>query len=81
MTERNTGNIDAIMIARSDNVATCLNDIAVGEQVSVKSGKDVVTVKAERVDAIEKGGAHFLGSRDLLGGVRWQEEGGQCFGR
>ena len=64
MTELKDGNIDAIMIAQSDNVATCLNDIAAGTQVSVMSGKDIVTVKA--VDPIPRG--HKIALQDIADG-------------
>ena len=39
MPERDAKQIDAIMIAEKDNVATCLNDIESGAQVTVMLGE------------------------------------------
>jgi len=64
MTERTDRNIDAIMIAQTDNVATCLNDIAAGAQVSVMQGKDIVTMKAE--DPIPRG--HKIALQNIADG-------------
>ena len=53
MTERKASGIDAIAVAQSDNVATCLHEIEAGAQVSVMQGKDVLTVAA--ADPIPRG--------------------------
>ena len=64
MTECNDRNINAIMIAKTDNVATCLNDIAAGAQVSVMQGKDVVTMRAKA--PIPRG--HKIALQDIADG-------------
>ncbi len=38
--------IDAIMVTDTDNVATCLNDIAAGMEAAVMLGKEIFTVRA-----------------------------------
>jgi altronate dehydratase small subunit len=58
------GSIDAIMIADSDNVATCLRDIESGTQVTVMLGKDTRVVTA--TDSIPRG--HKLAVRDIAEG-------------
>ena len=56
--------VDAIMIAESDNVATCLHDIESGAQVTVMLGKDTRRVTA--ADPIPRG--HKLAIRDIAEG-------------
>jgi altronate dehydratase small subunit len=38
--------IDAIMVSDTDNVATCLNDIAADTDAAVMLGKEIFTVRA-----------------------------------
>lgn len=64
MPERSDNSIDAIMVAESDNVATCLHDIESGLPVSVMLGKDASTVTA--IDPVPRG--HKLATRDIAAG-------------
>jgi altronate dehydratase len=64
MPEPDAKQIDAIMIAEKDNVATCLNDIESGAQVTVMLGEDTRTVAA--LDPIPRG--HKLAVRDIAEG-------------
>ena len=38
--------IDAIIVSASDNVATCLNDIAAGADAAIMLGRDILSVRA-----------------------------------
>jgi len=56
--------VDAIMIAESDNVATCLHNIESGAPVTVMLGRDTQRVTA--ADPIPRG--HKLAVRDIAEG-------------
>jgi len=56
--------VDAIMIAESDNVATCLHDIESGAPVTVMLGRD--TQRVTSADPIPRG--HKLAVRDIAEG-------------
>jgi len=64
MAERDARQIDAIAIAESDNVATCLHDIESGAPVSIMLGKDTRTVTA--TDPVPRG--HKLALQDIAAG-------------
>jgi altronate dehydratase len=55
---------DAILIAETDNVAVCLEDIAAGAAAAVMAGKNTVTVTAAA--AIPRG--HKIAMRDIAEG-------------
>lgn len=58
------GNLDAIVIAESDNVAVCLHDIGSGAEASIRRGKDTIVVTA--VDPVPRG--HKLAVREIAEG-------------
>jgi altronate dehydratase small subunit len=64
MAERSDKKIDAIMVAESDNVATCLHDIESGLPVSIMLGKDIRIVTA--ADPIPRG--HKIAMLDITEG-------------
>ena len=57
---------DAILIAETDNVAVCLEDIGKGADAAVMAGKDTLTVTA--ADPVPRG--HKIAIRDIAEGEK-----------
>ena len=64
MAQQSAKKIDAIMVAESDNVATCLHDIESGLPVSIMLGKGIRVVTA--ADPIPRG--HKIALSDITAG-------------
>ena len=62
---------DAILIADTDNVAVCLEDIASGADAAVMAGKETLTVTA--TDAVPRG--HKIAVRDIAEGEKIMKYG------
>ncbi len=64
MAQRDARQIDAIVIAESDNVATCLQDIESGAQISIMLENDISVMTA--ADSVPRG--HKLALQDIAEG-------------